>query len=228
MRDETGSYSQDIGAQARHKCRWSPEDEEVSWVSLFYQPTSKELLTGYRVNPEDLRAVFEGFIRACVPAESHVYGRLCTPYNLEYRQIVEDLRSGGITMLTMDEARRRTGLLRSLLKGKEPRYVFVGDVTRQQVSSWYDRYAGWWINPYEFLVSSIHLDNWVERVLHLEDRVLRKGFLKSVGSYLTNHYDEGMEFISLGSKVEALEAEANVLSRKLNVSLEVQEKSTPK
>jgi hypothetical protein len=110
---------------------------------------------------------------------------------------------------------------------KDPAYLFVGDPSWEQIAEWYKSYSGWQMNPYRFLVSGKLLDNWVGESLYLERHVLQKRSLAGVGSYLRNHFDHGMEFISLEPKVDTLQGVAQELSERFSVPLEIRDKGAP-
>lgn len=162
-----------------------------------------------------------------MPLEYHVYGLLTSFVEREYKKILSDLRDAKVRFTTGEDIRAKKGILKRLFAQKDPAYVFVADVNFQQVTNWYMNYFGWQVNPFRFLVSEKPLDDWVEKFLYLQRNKLGKEFLRQVGSYVTNHWEHGLEIISLDQKAGVIEAEARELSRKLNLPLEIREKGVP-
>ena len=190
---------------------WVPADDEISRIGLFHRPLAEEQ-GHHTIKSEDLDAIFETFIRVCVPDGSRAYGRLCLPFTEEYNQMTDDFREAGIA------TGPPVSVLRILFRGT-PSWFFVGDVNHSQIMSFYKTYAGWILGPYQFLVSDSPIDNWLAQVKHL-DKPLQKDFLRTISGYLYNHQEEGMEFVSYQSKTETLEREARALAIKLNVPFE--------
>jgi hypothetical protein len=86
---------------------WDPEDKDVSWVSLFHEPTIEEQGVGWRRDLNVLHDLFQGFLRVCVPHGAHAYGVLISSFEPEYHRWIDEVKASGLTMITREEVRRR-------------------------------------------------------------------------------------------------------------------------
>ena len=212
------------------KVDWSPDDNEVSWISLSYQPTAEELAGGWRVERKNLNLIINGFLRSCVPEGSHIYARLASDFKPEYDRILDDVCRKGLTTISEIDTNSRKGVRGTFgrwLWDRPPWYVYVGAVNLTHVSDWYSRATGWQITPYRFLISNQPIPDWAKKMAYFNRNLVQKEFLAQTGSVLWNHYEDGMEFAGVKVKVDAVEAESRHLAQKLGVAFEIQAIGVP-
>jgi len=112
------------------------------------------------------------------------------------------------------------GLIKS---GAKSRSILVSEAKWQNISHWYRSYEDWTVTCYKFLISDTPLSDWVQDLLTIRNRGLDVEFLARVDKILVNHFEHGIEVVGLDLSPDPFEDVARILSRKLNLSLDIQD-----
>jgi len=205
------------------KTTWDAEDRKISWITLF-------LTDFYHGAPRDLseyevtRTLFDEFSKACVKEQSKIYACLEFPFESDYKTCVDELRTSGKVFLTGRDIAARKGKLWGLIKsGAKSRSILVSEAKWQNISHWYRSYEDWTVTCYKFLISDTPLSDWVQDLLTIRNRGLDVEFLARVDKILVNHFEHGIEVVGLDLSPDPFEDVARILSRKLNLSLDIQD-----
>ncbi len=205
---------------------WSPEDDEISWVSLFYSPTDQDQKTGWSVG-EELHQIFVEFLGTCMSPGSHTYAFLSAPQGHEYERIVSDVRKSSLPFVegkNLVSGKRR---LSNWLQKSPPKFIHVANVELAQIDHWYSSYAGWEDIPYVFAVTNKSLTDWDKQLFTLHDDILRKDSLRQIQWYIMNHFEHGIEAIGLTARTDRFESTAKHLSEELKVPLLIRQTGNP-
>jgi len=190
------------------KVDWKSDDPECAWSSLYYEPTSDELIAGrWSFDKQTMVSLFAGFLAGCVPEGGRAYARIAFSHN---KPALHDLSRFSSNIAKFSEG-----------KWTKPDSYYM-ELTRDRIYDMFGTYDDWLISPWLFLVSRNPAGEWVSELESINRFWLaKKDTLRQFEMLLLNDYEHGLDVMSCKLASKALQEIAKMVAGRIGLPLEL-------